>query len=82
MVHRTERLIEIIEIFRKNNIEPKRIQLIYPKEHTESNMVLIEGRKNGKPGLKILEPLIAHNNDGEYTDVVKRNFQERGKEWN
>ena len=80
IVHRTDRLIEIIEEFRKNNIEPKRIQLIYPKEHTESNMVLIEGRKNGNPGLKILEPIIAHNNNGDYTDVVKRMFQERGKE--
>ena len=77
MVHRTDRLIEIIEEFRKNNIEPKRIQLIYPKEGTESNMVLIEGRKNGNCGLKILPPLIAHKQDGEYTDEVKKLFQER-----
>lgn len=79
IVHRTERLIEIIEEFRKNNIEPKRIQLIYPKENSESNMVLIEGRKNGKPGLKILEPIIAHKGNGEYTEIVKSKFQERGK---
>ncbi len=79
LVHRTDRLIEIIEEFRKNNIEPKRIQLIYPKENTESNMVLIEGRKNGKVGLKILPPIIAHNDDGEYSDIVKNMFQERSK---
>lgn len=80
MVHRTDRLIEVIEEFRKNNIEPKRVQLVYPKVGTESNMFLIEGRKNGRPGLKVLEPLIAHNNDGEYTDKVKSFFQERGKQ--
>lgn len=79
MVHRTDRLIEIIEEFRKNNIEPKRIQLIYPKENTESNMVLIEGRKNGNVGLKILPPLIAHKQNGEYSEEVKKMFQERGK---
>lgn len=79
LVHRTDRLIEIIEIFRKNNIEPKRIQFVYPKVGAESNMVLIEGRKNGNPGLKVLEPLIAHTNDGNYTDIVKEKFKERGK---
>lgn len=79
IVHRTDRLIEIIEQFKKNNIEPKRIQLIYPKENSESNMVLIEGTKNGNPGLKVIEPIIAHKNNGEYTDEIKKIFQERGK---
>lgn len=78
MVHRTDRLIEIIDLFKKNNIEPKRIQLIYPKENTESNMVLIEGTKNGKAGLKFLPPLIAHESNGDYTETVKNMFKERG----
>ena len=45
MIHRSDRLIEIIEEMRNNNIEPKKIQLIYPKKNTNSNMVLIEGKK-------------------------------------
>ncbi len=77
MVHRTDRLIEIIEEFKKNNIEPKRIQLIYPKEKTESNMVLIEGRKNGNIGLKILPPLIVHNQNGDYKEEITDLFHER-----
>jgi len=79
IVHRTDRLIEIIEEFKKNNIEPKRIRLIYPKEGKDSNMVLIEGRKNGKTGLKILPPLYVHNENGEYRDDIKKIFKERGK---
>jgi tRNA1(Val) A37 N6-methylase TrmN6 len=75
IVHRTDRLIEIIETFRKYNIEPKRIRLIHPKLGTESNMVLIEGRKNGKVGLKIMYPLIAHKENGDYTDEVKEYFK-------
>ena len=38
-------------------------------------MVLIEGTKNGGPGLKILPPLYVHNNSGEYTEEIKKIFQ-------
>lgn len=74
IVHRTDRLIEIIDLMKKNNIEPKRIQFIYPKKNSDSNIVLIDGRKNGKPGLKILKPLIVHNEDGSYTKEVLNLF--------
>lgn len=74
IVHRTDRLIDIIETMRKYNIEPKRIRLIYPKKNSESNILLIEGTKNGKPGLKILSPLISHTELDEYTDEIKQYF--------
>lgn len=74
LVHRTERLIEIIELMKKHNIEPKRMRLIYPKVNTESNLVLIDGRKNGKDGLKILPPLYIHNEDNSYTKEVLEMF--------
>lgn len=74
IVHRTDRLIEIIECMKQNNIEPKRIRFIYPKENTESNLVLIDGHKNGKTGLKIINPLYVHNNDGSYTEEVLKMF--------
>ena len=74
IVHRTERLIEIITEMKKNNIEPKRIRFIYPKKDSESNLVLIDGRKNGNSGLKLLKPLIVHNDDNSYTDEVLEMF--------
>lgn len=74
LVHRTDRLIEIIELMKKHNIEPKRMRLIYPKVNMESNLVLIEGRKNGKEGLKILPPLYIHNDDSSYTGEVLEMF--------
>jgi tRNA1(Val) A37 N6-methylase TrmN6 len=74
IVHRTDRLIEIIELMRKNNIEPKRIRFIYPKMNSDSNLVLIDGRKNGKTGLKLLPPLYVHNDDGSYTDEIIKMF--------
>ena len=74
IVHRTERLIEIIEILKNNNLEPKRIRFIYPKKDKKSNLFLIEARKNGKTGLKILPPLYVHNEDGSYTEEVLKMF--------
>lgn len=72
MVHRTERLIEIIELFKKYNIELKRLQFVYPKYNEYSNMILIEGIKNGKPGLKIEKPLFVHQKNGKYRrEIIK-----------
>ena len=74
IVHRTDRLIDIITTMRKYNIEPKKIRFIYPKKNTESNIVLVEGTKNGNPGLKILSPLVSHTEEDEYTDEIKQYF--------
>lgn len=74
IVHRPERLVEILEEMKKNNIEPKRVQFVYPKKEKEANILLIEGRKNGNSGLKILPPLYSHNEDGSYSDEVKKFF--------
>ena len=74
IVHRTNRFLEIVDIMKKYNIEPKRVRFIYPKLNSESNLVLIEGRKNGKKGIKLLPPLFVHNNDGSYTEEVLKMF--------
>ena len=74
MVHRTDRLIEIINTFQKYGLEIKKIRFVYPKDGSESNMVLIEGRKNGKVRLKLLPPLYVHNIE-VYTDEVMTMFE-------
>lgn len=77
IVHRPDRLIEIITEMKKNNIEPKKIRFVYPKYGKEANTVLIEGRKNGNSGLKVLPPLYAHEENGEYTKEVQKMFKAR-----
>ena len=74
LVHRTDRLIEILDLLKKNNLEPKRIKFIYPKKESNSNMFLIESRKNGNPGLKVEKPLYVHNNNGDYLDEINELF--------
>ena len=67
-------LLEILNIMQKNNIMPKRICFIYPFEDADSNMVLIEGRKNGNLGMKITKPIIVHEKSGEYTKFINDIF--------
>lgn len=76
LVHRPERLLEILNKMKDYNIEPKRLRFVYPKKNTECNMVLIEGAKNGNEGLKILAPLFVHNNNGTYSCEVRKMFGE------
>ena len=68
IVHRPERLMEILFEFRKNNIEPKRIQFVYENINKGSTLVLVEGQKNGNEGLKIENPIVMYNEDGSMTD--------------
>ena len=74
MVHRPDRMIEIINLMQKYGIEPKRMRLVYPKMGKDANILLIEGIKNGKTGLKVLSPLYTHNNDGSYVDEIREMF--------
>ncbi len=73
MVHRPERLVEILDTFRKYRIEPKRLRFVYPKEKGECNHILIEGIKDGGAGnLVVLPPLIVFDEFGKWTkDIIK-----------
>ena len=71
MVHRPERLPEIIVLMKKNRTEPKEIQFVYPKEDKQANLVLIKGIKFANPYLRILEPLIIYDKNGNYTEKVR-----------
>ena len=52
MVHRADRLVDIISEMRKNNIEPKRLQFVSGK-NKKPYLLLIEGVKGGKSGIAI-----------------------------
>lgn len=76
MVHRSERLVEILNMFRKYMIEPKRLQFVYssPKT-TDAVAILIEGKKTNKQGeLKVLQPLYVKNSNNEYTKEILEIF--------
>lgn len=70
MVHRPERLADILEKMRKEKIEPKEITFVYPKMNKEPNLILIKGIKNANPFLKINKPLYVYDENGNYTDEI------------
>ncbi|MCD7808585.1 MAG: tRNA1(Val) (adenine(37)-N6)-methyltransferase [Erysipelotrichaceae bacterium] len=77
MVHRPDRMIEIINLMQKYDIEPKRIRFVYPKFGKDSHIFLIEGMYKGNHGLKIETPLYAHEDNGQYTKEVRKMFGEK-----
>ncbi|MEG0266532.1 MAG: tRNA1(Val) (adenine(37)-N6)-methyltransferase [Bacilli bacterium] len=77
IVHRPERLSDIILEMKANNIEPKKIRFVHPREDEDANILLIEGTKNGKPGIKILPPIYSHEKDGNYTKQISKYFEKR-----
>ncbi|MDQ1316579.1 MAG: tRNA1Val (adenine37-N6)-methyltransferase [Candidatus Poribacteria bacterium] len=63
VVYRPDRLVDLIASCRRNNLEPKRIQFVYPSIDREANLILLEAVKNGNKETKVLNPLIleSHN---------------------
>lgn len=71
-VHKPERLSELFCCMTAHGIEPKQLRLVCHREGAAPNLVLIEGRRGGKPGLKIEPTLILRRPDGSETDEVRR----------
>ena len=70
MVHMPDRLVDIFYIMREKNIEPKKIQFVYPNKNKKTNLILIKGIKNGKPNLEYENNLYVYNNDGNYNKKI------------
>lgn len=72
MVHRPERLAEIFVLMKKYSIEPKRLRFVQSSAEKEPSMILVEGAKGGKEGLKIMPVFIIHDKSGELTEEYKK----------
>ncbi|WP_150275655.1 tRNA1(Val) (adenine(37)-N6)-methyltransferase [Paenibacillus tepidiphilus] len=70
MVHKPQRLVDIMSLMRKNRLEPKLIRFVHPRAHLEANMVLIEAARDGKPEVRLLPPLIVYNEDNQYCPEI------------
>lgn len=70
MVHRPERLADILVNLRKYKLEPKNIKFIYPNQEREPNLILIKAIKNARPFLKIEKPIYIYDLQGNYTKDI------------
>ena len=72
MIHRPSRISEICVLLDKHNLGIKTIRFVCPKPHTEPTMVLIHAKKDFHPELKVEKDLIVSNEDGSYTEEVRK----------
>ena len=70
-IYTAERATDILSQMRDEGIEPKMLRMIHSTRETEARLILIEGRKGARPGLKIAPPLIVYEANGDYTAEVQ-----------
>ena len=70
IVHKPERLVDLLEIARRYKLEAKRLKLVQPNLELKPSIVLIEYVKNGGNEIIIEKPIIEYTESGEYTKEI------------
>lgn len=72
MVHRADRLTEIMSLMRKVKIEPKKLIPIQPTQDKEISTIIIIGKKGGKPSLRFCAPIVVYDTEGNMSETTKK----------
>ena len=72
LVHKPERLTDLLCALRENGLEPKRLRLVSPRWDRAPSLLLAEARRGGRPGLRVEPPLILENPDGSPAKELDR----------
>lgn len=64
LVHRPDRLTDLLCALRAAKIEPKRLRFVCKAEGCTPSLLLLEARRGGSPGLTVEPPLLLQNPDG------------------
>ena len=70
LVHRPQRLSELITTLKKHRMEPKRLRFVHPYIDEPANMVLIEAFKDGREQMRIDSPIIVYSAPNVYTKQI------------
>ncbi len=70
LVHKPERLAELIARGAENSLEAKRLCLVRHHPGAPVSLICLQFRKGGKPGL-LWEEIVLHNPDGSPTPIYK-----------
>lgn len=71
LVHKPERLADLICLARKYNLEVKNIKILQPTIDKKASIVLLEYVKDGKKGLDISPVIIEFDDTGDYSKQIK-----------
>lgn len=69
-VYRPDRLTDLIAAMRRAEIEPKRASFVHADVCSEPSLVLVEGRRGGKCGMRVTRPFIIYG-DAEHRDYTE-----------
>ena len=75
LVHKPERLAQLIATAAKYHLEAKRLCLVRHREGAPVNLILLQLRKGAKPGL-VWEEIILHRADGTPTPVYQEIYHQ------
>ncbi len=70
LVHRPFRLMEIMGMLHRWQLEPKRIKMVHPYADRSANMVLIESVWGGRTGMTVESPVIVFEKPGVYSREI------------
>ena len=70
LVHRPERLAELITTLKQNGMEPKRLRMVHSFVDDKAVMVLIEAASGGGTFMKVEKPLIIYKDKNVYSDEI------------
>jgi tRNA1Val (adenine37-N6)-methyltransferase len=70
IVHKPQRLTDLIDYARKYKLEPKKIRFVYPTVVSKPSIVLIEYVYCGGNEMNVLPPLIEYDENGNYTKDI------------
>ena len=79
LVHRAERLCDVLCILRESGLEPKRLRTVAHDASKEPSLILVEARRGGGSGMKLLPPLFIRNPDGSETQEILKIYHREGK---
>jgi tRNA1Val (adenine37-N6)-methyltransferase len=74
IIYPAERMADIVIQMRSAGIEPKYIRMIHSSQQMNAKLMLVEGKKGGRHGLKIGPPLTIYCKNGSYSDEVQAMF--------
>ena len=72
LVHKPERLVDLMTGLRAARLEPKRIRFVRHRAENAVNLVLIEARLGGGPGLQFEPDLVLYTQTGELSAAGRR----------
>lgn len=70
-VFSAQRAAELFGLAKAKKLEPKIVRFVHPRADRDGSLVLMEAVKGAGVGVKVLPPLIVHEDDGSYTKEMK-----------